>query len=62
MATAPSPKASAPGKRGRVIGSAAKDTKLKKLGRSGRWVEVETESGRGWIGAGRLAPVAAESS
>lgn len=50
-----------PSKRSRAIGSVAKDTQLKELGRSGTWVEVETESGRGWIGGRLLAPVAAES-
>lgn len=48
---------SAPGKGGRVIGTAAKDAQLKELSRSGSWVEVETESGRGWISAGLLAPL-----
>ena len=51
---------SAPGKSGRVIGTAAKDAQLKEIGRSGSWVEVETEAGRGWIGAGLLAPLSRE--
>lgn len=53
---------SAPGKSGRVIGRAAKDAQLKELGRSGSWVEVETEAGRGWIGAGLLAPLSRENA
>ena len=47
---------SAPGKGGRVIGSAAKNTTVKELSRSGKWVEVETESGTGWIAASLLGP------
>jgi hypothetical protein len=47
---------SEPGMNGRVIGTAAKDTQLKELSRSGGWVEVETDSGRGWISSGLLAP------
>ena len=52
---------SEPGKKGRVIGTAAKDAQLKEIGRSGRWVQVETESGRGWIGSGLLAPLSSKS-
>lgn len=52
---------STPGKGGRVIGSAAKDATLKELSRSGNWVEVETESGIGWIAATLLAPRAPQS-
>jgi hypothetical protein len=47
---------SAPGKGGRVIGTAAKDTAVKELSRSGKWVQVETESGTGWIAAALLGP------
>jgi len=50
---------SAPGKGGRLIGTVAKDVRLKEISRSGSWVEVETESGRGWISASLLAPFAA---
>jgi len=42
---------STPGKSGRIIGTAAKDAAVKKLSRSGNWVEVETENGTGWIAA-----------
>jgi hypothetical protein len=49
-----------PGMNGRVIGTAAKDAQLKELSRSGSWVEVETESGRGWISSGLLAPLSRE--
>jgi hypothetical protein len=52
---------SAPSKNARVIGTAAKDTQLREIGRSGTWVEVETKAGRGWIGAGLLAPLSRES-
>jgi Bacterial SH3 domain len=52
---------SAPGKNGRVIGTAAKDTQLREISRSGTWVEVETKAGRGWIDAGLLAPLSRES-
>jgi Bacterial SH3 domain len=47
---------SAPGKGGRVIGTAAKNATVKELSRSGKWVQVETESGTGWIAAGLLGP------
>jgi uncharacterized protein YgiM (DUF1202 family) len=46
---------SAPGKAGRVIGTAAKNSTVKELDRSGNWVQVETEAGMGWISAGLLA-------
>ncbi|MEJ0076224.1 MAG: SH3 domain-containing protein [Alphaproteobacteria bacterium] len=45
-----------PGKSGRVIGTAAKNATVKELSRSGSWVEVETESGTGWIAAALLGP------
>lgn len=51
---------SEPGKRGRVVATIAKDTQVKELGRSGSWVEVETDSGRGWIGGRLLGPREAE--
>jgi len=44
-----------------VIGTVAKDAQLKEISRSGSWVEVETESGRGWMSTSLLAPVAAAS-
>jgi uncharacterized protein YgiM (DUF1202 family) len=34
----------------------AKGDKLKVLGRSGKWVEVETEGRSGWISGKLLAP------
>jgi hypothetical protein len=52
---------SAPGKAGRVIGSAAKNTRVKQIGRSGSWVEVETEAGRGWISSALLGSASPES-
>ena len=42
---------SAPGKKGRVIGTAPKDATVKELDRSGNWVQVETDAGTGWINA-----------
>jgi len=47
---------STPGKGGRVIGTAAKNATVKEVSRSGKWVEVETESGTGWIAAALLGP------
>jgi hypothetical protein len=44
---------SAPGRSGRVVGTAAKGSRLKVLARSGNWVEIETGSGSGWI-SGKL--------
>src|SRR4029078_7962422 len=38
---------SAPGKGGRVIGTAAKDTAVKELSRSGKWSQDDNESGTG---------------
>jgi uncharacterized protein YgiM (DUF1202 family) len=52
---------SAPGKNGRVIGTVAKDTTVKELDRSGKWVQVETESGTGWIAAALLGQQSGES-
>jgi hypothetical protein len=51
---------SAPG--GRVIGTAAKNTTVKELSRSGKWVQVETESGTGWIAASLLGPQPSSAS
>jgi len=45
---------SAPGKQGRVIGTAAKDATVKELDRSGNWVQVETDAGTGWVNAALL--------
>ena len=45
---------SAPGKKGRVIGTAPRDATVKELDRSGNWVQVETEAGTGWINAALL--------
>jgi hypothetical protein len=50
---------SAPGKSGRLIGTVAKGAQLKEISRSGSWVEVDTDSGRGWISAALLAPLSA---
>jgi len=47
---------SAPGKKGRVIGTAPKDATVKELERSGNWIQVETEVGTGWINAALLGP------
>lgn len=49
---------SAPGKRGRVIGTAPKDSTVKELDRSGNWVQVETDAGTGWINAALLGSAA----
>jgi uncharacterized protein YgiM (DUF1202 family) len=46
---------STPGKGGRVIGTVTKDAQVKEISRSGSWVEVETESGRGWISSALIA-------
>jgi hypothetical protein len=48
---------STPSKSGRVIGTVTKDAQVKEISRSGSWVEVETESGRGWISSGLTAPL-----
>jgi len=45
---------SAPGKKGRVIGTAPRDATVKELDRSGNWVQVETDAGTGWINAALL--------
>lgn len=52
---------SAPGKTGRVIGTAPKDATVKELDRSGNWVQVETEAGTGWISASLLGRRPTES-
>ena len=45
---------SEPGRNGRVIGTAAKGSEVKVIGRSGNWIEVETGAGRGWISGSLL--------
>jgi len=45
---------SEPGKKGRVIGTAAKNATVKEIDRSGKWVQVETEAAIGWINAALL--------
>jgi len=45
---------SEPGRKGRVIGTAAKGSEVKVVGRSGNWIEVETGAGRGWISGSLL--------
>ena len=52
---------SAPGTSGRIIGTAAKNAIVKELSRSGKWVEVETDTGNGWIAAALLAPRSEET-
>jgi uncharacterized protein YgiM (DUF1202 family) len=52
---------SKPGKGGRVVGTVAKDSSVKELSRSGKWVEVETDSGTGWIAAALLGPQSSNS-
>jgi hypothetical protein len=52
---------SAPGKAGRIIGTAPKNAAAKELDRSGNWVQVETEAGTGWISSGLLARQSTES-
>ena len=53
----------APGKAGRVIGTAAKDAQVKEIGRSpsGEWAQVETAAGSGWMSMKLLAPLAPQS-
>jgi Bacterial SH3 domain len=52
---------SAPGKNGRVIGTAPKDATVKELDRSGNWVQVETDATTGWINATLLGTRSSES-
>ena len=47
---------SEPGRGGRVIGTATKGSKVKVVSRSGKWVEVETDAGEGWINGNLLGP------
>ena len=42
--------------RARVVTRAAKGDRLKVLGRSGKWVEVETQGRSGWINGKLLGP------
>jgi len=52
---------SKPGKGGRVVATVAKDSSVKELSRSGKWVEVETDSGTGWIAAALLGAQSSNS-
>jgi uncharacterized protein YgiM (DUF1202 family) len=47
---------SEPGRHGKVIGSPAKGSQFKIVGRAGSWVQVESDTGRGWIGGRMLGP------
>jgi uncharacterized protein YgiM (DUF1202 family) len=45
-----------PSRTGRVIGTAAKGSKVKVISRSRNWIEVEVGAGRGWISGSLLGP------
>ena len=47
---------SEPGRNGRVIGTAARGSQVRVIGRAKNWVEVETDAGKGWIGSSLLGP------
>ena len=47
-----------PSRTGRVIGTAAKGSKVKVISRSRNWFEVEVGAGRGWISGRLLSPPA----
>ena len=47
-----------PSPTGRVIGTAAKGSKVKVISRSQNWIEVEVGAGRGWISGSLLSPPA----
>jgi uncharacterized protein YgiM (DUF1202 family) len=47
---------SEPGRNGRVVGTATKGSQVKVVGRSGKWVEVETDAAKGWISGSLLGP------
>jgi|GEM_PF-3699059 len=47
-----------PSRTGRVIGTAAKGSKVKVISRSRNWIEVEVGAGRGWISGSLLSPPA----
>ena len=47
---------SEPGRHGKVIGTPAKGSQFKIVGRAGSWVQVEGDAGRGWIGGRMLGP------
>jgi uncharacterized protein YgiM (DUF1202 family) len=40
----------------RVVGHATRGDKLKVIGRTGKWVEVETQGRSGWISGKLLGP------
>jgi len=46
---------------GRVIATATKGSQFKVVGRAGNWVEVETDTGKGWISRSLLGPSSPES-
>ena len=47
---------SEPSRRGRVVGSTTMGQQFKVVGRSGSWVQVEGDGGKGWVGGRLLAP------
>jgi type IV secretory pathway VirB10-like protein len=47
---------SEPDRTGRIIGTVTRGNQVKVIGRSGTWVEVETDAGKGWISGGLLRP------
>ena len=47
---------SEPSRRGRVVGSATMGQQFKVVGRSGSWVQVEGDGGKGWVGGRLLGP------
>jgi uncharacterized protein YgiM (DUF1202 family) len=47
---------SAPSRTARVVGTVAKGSQVKVIGRSGKWVEIETEARSGWVSANLLSP------
>jgi outer membrane biosynthesis protein TonB len=49
---------SEPGKKGKVVGSATKGSQFKVVRRDGGWVQIEGDSGAGWIGSRLLGPQA----
>jgi len=47
---------SAPSLTGRIVGSAARGQQFKVVSRSGSWVQIEGDSGTGWISGSLLGP------
>jgi SH3-like domain-containing protein len=47
---------SAPNRTARVVGTAVKGNQVKVVGRSGTWLEIETEGRSGWINRKLLGP------